>query len=297
METRSNSRAARTQSSLERDGSPSKGKPTPLVAFSPQPAKAALERLYIFYTPIWTAFIAFVILGGHYRRLDDPGYMLLGISAMLPLWVWPFLYPPPSELGRPIWERTSFRANCFIWVLSYIGNFGITEYFFELLGMRYTWPLKWNFDAVVIGKQLGDVPFWLTPLTHAYFATYHGIMSVAWRTLDRRFRLGKLGNLIVLLALAYFFAFAETFFMASDIIKDVFEYREREKMLVYGSLFYAVFFLFSFPVFYWLDETAEESKRSFGDVMLRALGVCMCVMMALEHWAFIAGPLVAPETK
>lgn len=67
---------------------------------------------------------------------------------MAPLWIWPLLF---EKSEKPFWQRTSFRANVFIWILSYIGNYAITEYFFEILGMRYGWWNKWNFDAVVIG--------------------------------------------------------------------------------------------------------------------------------------------------
>jgi hypothetical protein len=157
--------------------------------------------------------------------------------------------------------------------------------------MRYHWWNKWNFDSPIIGTQKAPVPFWLTPLTHAYFATYHGFASVIWRFLRGRFRVGAFGNAVVVLALAYAFAFAETFFMAADIIADVFEYRDRSWMLLYGSCFYAVLFVASFPVFARLDETHEEENRSLADVVLRAMGCNMFAILVLDMYAFFGGPV------
>lgn len=121
-------------------------------------------------------------------------------------------------------------------------------------------------------------------------------MSVLWRGVKQAFNLGTFGSTVVVLALAYFFAWAETFVMATELIEDVFLYKDRSVMLKYGSFFYATLFVLSFPLFGQLDETVEEEKRSLFDVaIVRALAACMFTIMVLDHFAFFFGPLVASD--
>ncbi len=258
---------------------------------SPLPAKAYTERLFLLYTPIWTGLMAVVILFGLYRSFQDMGYLVLGLVVMLPLWLWPLFRPPESERGLPLSRRTSFRLNVFLFILSWVGNYAFSEFFFDLLGMRYFWPTTWNLDSALLGRGNGKVPFALYLLTHAYFATYHGVMQLVWRWSKRRFALGLVGNVVVVCVLSYAMAFAETASMATDAIKDVFEYTDKRAMLLYGSIFYGVLFVFSLPVFARIDETPDELARPLWDVALRALGVCMAVFLVLDGWALLIGPL------
>ncbi|KAI9016182.1 hypothetical protein DFJ74DRAFT_679703 [Hyaloraphidium curvatum] len=253
--------------------------------FSPYPGKRRTELFYLLYTPVWTLALAAVILTGTYRTLGDPGYLAMGTAFAVPLFVVPLFWPAEEA-------RTAQRANAFLFALSYFGNYAMSPYFFELLGMRYRWPNKWNWDAYLIGAERGRVPFWLTPLTAAYFATYHGIASVARRWIVSRFRLGKWGDAAVVCGLAYALAFAETYVMASPIIDDVFEYSDRDRMLKYGSICYGIVFLLSFPAFSALDEDEAARARPLWDLLALSMGCCFAAMMAMDTWANLFGKII-----
>jgi cycloeucalenol cycloisomerase len=52
---------------------------------------------------------------------------------------------------------------------------------------------------------------------------------------------------VICLAAAYFFAYMETFAMTGGAIAEQFTYRDLPRMLKWGSLFYACYFVISFP--------------------------------------------------
>jgi cycloeucalenol cycloisomerase len=88
--------------------------------------------------------------------------------------------------------------------------------------------------------------------------------------------------------LAYAVAFAETFFMAIPALAEVFEYADRGRMLVWGSMFYATYFIVSLPVFATID---EDRPWSLGRVVGSALAVSMGVFLLLDLWAKLIGPV------
>jgi cycloeucalenol cycloisomerase len=66
----------------------------------------------------------------------------------------------------------------------------------------------------------------------------------------------------------------------------VFEYADRGRMLLWGSMFYGSFFVISIPVFAQLD---EDEPWSLQRTVLSALGVSMAVVLALDLWAKFIG--------
>jgi cycloeucalenol cycloisomerase len=154
--------------------------------------------------------------------------------------------------------------------------------------MRYGFPTQWNLEAELVGDSERTVPLFLYALTQAYFMTYHVGATVLYRFLVTRFALGRPGKIAVIVVLAYVVAFAETFFMAVPALSDVFEYADRERMLLYGSMFYGSFFVISIPVFARID---EDQPWSLGRTAMSALGVSMAVFIVLDLWAKLLGPL------
>lgn len=70
--------------------------------------------------------------------------------------------------------RSCGQANIWMAVISYVGNYFWTHYFYNLLGASYTFK-AW---------RLNDVPIALIFCTHAYFCFYHTMTTVrAFRTL------------------------------------------------------------------------------------------------------------------
>ena len=93
------------------------------------------------------------------------------------------------------------------------------------------------------------------------------------------------------LALAYAVSFGETLFMASDLIADLFWYADKPRMLRWGSLFYACYFLVSLPLLARMDEPPGP-VFSPGRAALEALAAGMLVFMILDALTLVLGPLV-----
>jgi cycloeucalenol cycloisomerase len=100
--------------------------------------------------------------------------------------------------------------------------------------------------------------------------------------------LGWAGRAAVVLVLAYAIAFAETLFMANDLMTDLFSYDKREKMLSIGSFGYATYFVVGLPLAARID---EPEPTSVGRVALEALAACMLILVLLEAWVRIIGRL------
>ena len=271
-----------------------------LVAASAQwlsesPAKARLERIWLLYSPIWMALMGATMLTGWYRSWSDPAFMAFGLVLGLPPWFLPWLLPGDPEIDRPAWQRHWFRANVWIAVLVFVGSYFVTHYFFDVMGMRYGFPVGWTLQATVVGKSDGTVPLFLYPVTHAYFTTYFTVMVVLWRRFRNAVGDGWAFNVPFVLGVSYIIAWAETFFMASGIIEDVFLYESLERMLRYGSIFYGCLFVVSLPLYARLDEHDSEAlgdaSPTLVSILVESLGAGLLAIVLLEAWAWFIGPL------
>jgi cycloeucalenol cycloisomerase len=72
-------------------------------------------------------------------------------------------------------------------------------------------------------------------------------------------------------------AWAGTFAMANPLMEGIFRYADRGRMLVFGSLFYALYFIVSFPLFLSID----ERKDGAWDPSRAALGGLAAGMLTL----------------
>lgn len=72
-----------------------------------------------------------VIITQAYERFDENSYMMLGTSLAAPFLLQPIFYPLPAEAKLPLTLRYSFKANVWIAIFSYIGNFWYTHYFYR----------------------------------------------------------------------------------------------------------------------------------------------------------------------
>lgn len=236
------------------------------------------------------------MLLGLYRDWSDPAYIAFGLALGLPPWLLPWLWPGDPQRDLPVWRRHWFRANAWVAVLVFVGSYFVTHYFFDVMGMRYGFGVSWNLQATIVGHSDGTVPVFLYPVTHAYFCTYFAVMTVAWR----RFRTGVIdngwANAGFVLVISYVIAWAETFFMASGLIEDVFLYASRERMLAYGSIFYGCLFVVALPLFARLDEphgaaSGRADERPVVTLVIEALGAGLAAITLLELWAWLIGPL------
>ncbi len=276
----------------------------PSLWFSADPGKAWAERFFLLYTPVWILAVAAVMLTGALKRWGDAGFMAFAVAVAAPLLVIPALaHRRVPALAATSWTHSYWlKFNLWIFIFVWIGTYFLTHYFFDVLGMRYAFPTRWTLDAALVGRSDATVPLFMYPLTQAYFVSYHAGMLVVLRRIRRALNLDRLSPgtarwprqlllALATLALAYGVSFAETLFMASDAISDLFWYADKSRMLRWGSLFYACYFLVSLPLLARLDEPPGP-MFSPGRAALEALAAGMLVFMILDALALLLGPLV-----
>lgn len=266
---------------------------------SDDPGKAWAERFFLLYSPVWILEVALVMTTGMLTRWGDAGFLAFSLLASAPLVLVPAVcHRRVPALAATPWHRAYwFKFNLWIFLFVWVGTYFLTHYFFDVLGMRYAFPTRWNLGAALVGTSHRDVPVFMYPLTQAYFVTYHVAMLVALRRVHRA--LGDLSRrparrLLLILAaaaLAYAVAYAETLFMASDFIRDLFWYADKPRMLRWGSLFYACYFMVSLPLLWRMDEPPHP-PMSPGRAALDALAAGMLVFMILDGVTLILGPLI-----
>lgn len=251
------------------------------------------ERVLLAQSPLWMVAVAVVMLTGWVQRMGDVGLIVFSIAVSSPAVVVPYWLGRSrgrSSAGVPYWVK----VNLFCAVLVVFGTYFGTHYFFDLMGMRYAFGVEWFWSSEVVGRTPGRVPVFMYPLTQAYFVTYYVVLTVAWRGVRTRFGSGTAVSVASLFVLSYAVAFAETFFMAADVLADVFRYEERARMLRLGSIGYAVYFLVGVPMLAQIDEPSSGGRSlrwSVGRTLVHACAACLLILVGLEVWAKLIGPL------
>ena len=80
------------------------------------------------------------------QRCDEVGYMAIGLAAAVPCVALPWALGGP-ERGKPLGQRYWVKANLWVALFSFVGNYFWTHYFYELLGAAYTFP-SWRLNGV-----------------------------------------------------------------------------------------------------------------------------------------------------
>jgi len=257
--------------------------------FSNNPEKAWAERWFLGYSAAWMLAVALVIATGWIFTWGDPGYLLFSLALGGTALVGPWLWPGRPDRDRAPWQTWWFKLNAWVFVLVAFGTYFGTHYFFDLMGMRYAFPVTWTLQAEVVGHSSQTVPLFMYPLTQAYFVSYYVLASMALRRLSRALDLGASGRMIAIFVLGYAIAWMETFAMASDALERYFAYADQARMLRWGSLAYASYFVVGLPLVSRIDEEGERWPLT--KVLLHALAACMLILCALEVWAKLVGPL------
>lgn len=220
--------------------------------WAPNAAKAWGERFFVYYSAVWIAWFGWVVVSGVWERFAHVEYLAVCGAMALPCALAPLWLQPAAEAARPWHERYWVKANVWIAVISYVGNYFWTHYFYVLLGADYTFP-SWRINGV-------PIPMFLA--THAYFCTYHTLTTMAlrrWRSsatyagaLPAWLRGPSTGALVA--AMAWATALTEAF-----TIQGFPYYRIRDRLYLYtvGGVVYGLYFVVSFPMFARLDEYAD----------------------------------------
>jgi cycloeucalenol cycloisomerase len=257
--------------------------PTSARWFSSNPSKAWGEKFFLLYTLWWMAGMALLMATGAGGRWGDLPLNLAMLALLAPAVAVPALIRDESDLGRR-WHRTYwFKLNLWIGIFAAIGSYIGSEYFFDVLGMVYDYPqLAWTFDATLVGSGQQSVPLIMYSSAHFYFLTYHTAAVIVMRRIRTSRLLGHAALVPgVVLAAATFFAWAETFVMTDGSIANQFYYQDLPRMLRYGSLYYACYFVVSFPMVYRLDEGPNDDW-SLGRTCTEALAAGMGVVLLLD---------------
>lgn len=246
-----------------------------------QPSKYAYEMFALVYTPIWIFFFAIVVIFQLYEHFDAFTYnTFLGVLA-LPLILQPLIFPSAGfnspDQHRPFWERYSTKANIWIAVYSFIGNYWYTHYFYSVLKAEYTMP----------ATRLNNVPICMFFATHFYFTTYHAISNALLRKVVTTHEAGLPRVALfcsVVLVFSYFTAFMETLSISSF---PYYSFENRDMAYTVGSAFYGIYFFVSFPGFYSFDDeidsTANEKRHvTAWDTFVSSCGHGMMILTLLD---------------
>ncbi|KAK6917177.1 hypothetical protein RJ641_017928 [Dillenia turbinata] len=216
-------------------------------------------------------------------------YLLVGLVSAVPSLLTPILFVSKVD-GALHWkDRYWVKASLWLIIFSYVGNYFWTHYFFTALGASYTFP-SW---------KMNGVPHTTFLLAYVCFLFYHVLSNLTLRRL-RNFttnlpvRIQRIAEAAWILALSYFMAYLETLAI-SDF--PYYEFVDREAMYKFGSLFYALIFLVSFPMFMRIDEEPNDPWE-LPRVAIDALGAAMLVTIILDLWRLFLGPIVPiPDTQ
>lgn len=265
--------------------------------------KLSTHKLILLQSPLWILSVLYVMRTGILRTWSDWEYMAFSLTVAAPsLFVPAFLQRSTMSSGKLSRKKMPYylKLNLWIFILVLFGTYFGTHYFFDLMGMEYTFGERctWHLESDILGQHgLGHgsarqvVPLFMYPLTHAYFMSYFCLLIVLEKTVQNWvgfLRTTKLGRWLLVLGLSYGLAFAETYVMASPLLEDLFRYRSRERMLKVGSLGYAAYFVAGLPMVKRID---REEDWGTGRVVVEALGTSMGIMVLLEVWAKVVGPI------
>jgi cycloeucalenol cycloisomerase len=266
-----------------------------------EPSKYAYEIFAALYTPIWILLFGLIVVTQYYESLTPSGYIVVCLTLALPFLlqplvmpggILPWLYaaaPESPDAQRPLLERYSFKANVWIAVYSLIGNYWYTHYFYSVLEASYTMPNAIRFNHVPVQMYLA---------THFYFSTYHFFSNCLLRKICTAYAPSWRRTVLfvaVVGVFSYFTAFMETLTISSY---PYYTFANRHLAYTVGSAFYGIYFLVSFPAFYYFDAHVDdavvssaqkppgnapvERPVSLGETIVQSCGYGMIILFLLD---------------
>ncbi|KAL8097880.1 cycloeucalenol cycloisomerase-like [Apium graveolens] len=254
------------------------------------PSKRWGEMFFLLYSPIWLTLILGIIVPYKlYEDFKELEYLIVGLVSVVPAFVLPLFVVGKADSCISLKDRYWVKANVWIIIFSYVGNYFWTHYFFTVLGASYTFP-SW---------KMNNVPHATFFLAHVCFLFYHVASNFTLRRLQHAVvglpeKLQWVAKAAWILAFSYFIAYLETLAI-SDF--PYYEFVDRASMYKVGSVFYAINFIISFPMFSRMDEKPGD-KWDLARVGVDALGAAMLVTILLDLWRIFLGPIVhIPNTN
>lgn len=243
-------------------------------------AKREFEIFALGYSVVWICIFGAVVAGEFWRSFTAWHYLSLCVALALPFLLQPIFFPFSAEKCLPISCRYSFKANVWLAIFSFIGNYWYTHYFYSVLEAQYNMP----------AHRLNDVPVALYFATHFYFVFYHTISNLVLRKIETRYLPSPMRTLFFMaciLAFSYFIAFMETLTISNY---EDYSFSDRDMAYKIGSFFYGLYFIVSYPVFFRLDEEYPKKKpHSLYQTILEAFGASMIVLCLLDFGRLFVG--------
>jgi hypothetical protein len=103
--------------------------------FAPKdvPSKRACEMWFLCYSIFWVSCFGFIIASQVYLKFSETDYMLVCGGLATPLLIQPLVFPSVTgDQGKPIAQRHSFKANLWIFVFGFIGNYWCVCTYFDM---------------------------------------------------------------------------------------------------------------------------------------------------------------------
>lgn len=242
------------------------------------PTIRATEMWFLKYGVIWIIAFAIVVLFELYATWNALALFIFMFSLALPLYLQPILYPAlTKEENVSLLSRFSLLSNVWIGIFGFVGNYWYTHYFYSVLGAHYTME---SYD-------LNGVPIPMYFATHFYFCFYHVIGNCIIRRIITGFKPSFFKNLFLILAvlcMAYTTAFMETATIANY---KCYTFDDWHYAATIGSLFYAIYFIVSFPMFYIFSSVEKKGRRgtvipSLYQTVIESLATAMLVLCLLD---------------
>ncbi|KAL6563767.1 Bifunctional protein GlmU [Orobanche gracilis] len=273
------------------------------------PSKRWGEIFFLLYTPFWlTLCLGIVVPYKLYEQVwinfTEWEYRVLGLVSALPAFIIPVILVGKcfTQLVDNLPRIAQYVGRI---VTGYVGNYFWTHYFYTVLGASYTFP-SW---------KMNNVPHTTFLLTHVWFLFYHVTSNMTLRRIEHSVthfpeNTQYLLKAAWILALSYSIAYLETLAISTF---PYYEFVDRASMYKVGSLFYAIYFFVSFPMFlrvFARDRIVIDELRIIridenpGDrwdlsrVAVDALGAAMLVTIILDLWRIFLGPVFPiPDPK
>lgn len=250
--------------------------------FSRNADKAWGEKFFLAYIPYFFGLNYAKQLMG-WMNVNTFWHITQNLALLLPLIIIPAIFRP-AITGRAWWDNYAVKMVLWIFVYNFVGTYFGCEYFFDVLGMVYNFPqVTLTLDSALVGSGQQVIPIGMYFNAPAFFVVYHTLavlMMRRVRTIDTG-ALKPVLTVVTVVAVAYLMAFLETRLVATDANKPYFYYRDLPWMLKYGSMFYACYFLPSFPLVFGLEEK-EGERWPVRKIILEALAAGVLVLILID---------------
>lgn len=251
--------------------------------FSRNPEKAWGEKFFLCYIPYFFLVNGLKPAFG-WMNVGNLWHVLQNLALLLPLVLVPMLLGNHRKFGVGLFQTYTFRLTVWMFTYNFVATYFLTEYFFDVLGMVYDFPkVTLYLDSALLGSGEYRVPVGMYLNAPAFFAVYHTIAILMMRRV-LTMNLGALKPLftvLTVLAVAYLMAYLETKLVANDANAPYFMYKDLPSMLQYGSMFYACYFIPSFPIVFRLQEQSGEGWP-LSRVIFEALAAGMLAFILVD---------------